>query len=339
MGFEDLGKDSGGNSGKDPSEHGYNWKDIRKDIERETPDIHGFGGNDPYSDEEIARDLAKVKEIKSRPDYKKAQGVADSAVQEYATQQEIGEMDWFGEDLRTDELFGDEDITPTGVCLSSEYDDLVNHVDAVCLMKNSLSDFEPVPFALDLTYTTDTDQLNKKFHWAHRSQNVNVPGFCTVKYYEDVFSAKPMLPKGKIEVMPRFIIGYNEDLSQRITEQRLFNSGGFESLGREEPSTKAKFCVLKELKMQSEQMLGFLSEHHEDSAELEKMYKDVTALDKYFGGAIEVARQHDLHKFEEYSKRDEVFNAIICRNIMGMQKIQPKTEPQQTEQIQRVEDN
>jgi len=292
----------------------FNWGDIKRDIQNETPDLRDFAGGDPYSDEEVARDLATVRQIKSKPEYRKGD-MTDSEVQEYATAQEIGEMDWFGEELRRDELFPDGMGSDTCTFMTSEFDDHVNHIDAVCLMNNVYSDFRPVPFALDLTYSDDPEVLDRKFNWLHKSKYVASPGFTKVKYFEDTFNAVPLLPKGWIGVLPRFIVGFSSDLSQKITEERMTNTG-WGALSREEPSSEAKFCVLKELKTQSEQMLEWLDKHRNDSRELKRMYRNVTALDKFFGGALKTAREHDPRGFEAYSNRDSVVQQIMGRNIV-----------------------
>lgn len=116
--------------------------------------------------------------------------------------------------------------------LTSEYDDYVNHIDAICLMDNACSDFKPVPFALDMTYNVDPEKLDKKMSWPHPNKTVGVPGLMTARYFEDTFNAKPLLKKGKIEIMPRFVIGFNPELSNEITELRMTNSG-WDSLKRD----------------------------------------------------------------------------------------------------------
>lgn len=299
---------------KDPNKP-YDWNDIKKDIEDQIPSERDFGNNDPYSDEEVTRDLTKINQIKSDPNYKTEVGLNDSKIQEYATAMEIGEMDWFGEELSHDILFPDDKGANTIVFMTSEFDDHINHADIVCVANNSFSNFEPLPFALDLTYNTDEDGLDKKFSWLHPSKDINLPGFCTIKYLEDTFSYKPAFEKGRIEVMPRFVIGFNPELAEQITKERMSNNP-WGSLSRIEPSTKAKFCVLKELKNESEQMLKYLSEHKNGNQNLENLHKQVEALDKYFDNALEVARANDSHNFEGYSNRDEVASAILSRKII-----------------------
>lgn len=297
------------------SEKIFDWADIRRDIQSETPNLRDFIG-DPYSEEEVARDLAKIERIKSGSNYKHNNGIGDSEIQEYATAQEIGEMDWFGEELQRDKLFPDDQGSDTCTFMTSEFDDHINHVDVICLMNNAYSDFQPVPFALDLTYNADVEGLDKKFHWRHPDKSIDSPGFCTVKYFEDTFNVEPILPRGRIAALPRFIVGFSPDLSERITEERMTNTG-WGALSREEPSSKAKFCVLQELELQSSQMLEWLDKYRDINPELDQMFQNVTALNQFFGSALEAAKKHDPRGFQKYAAHDPVFQAIISRNIIS----------------------
>lgn len=293
----------------------FNWGDIKREIVEETPDERGF--KDCYTERQIDRDLQKVYEIKEKLGISPEVDIPDSRIQEYAIAQEIGEMDWFFEESQ-DGLFEDNKGAPTAVFLTSEYDDYVHHIDAICLMDNACSDFKPVPFALDMTYNIDPEGLDKKMSWPHPDRSVGAPGLMTAKYFEDTFNAKPLLKKGKIEIMPRFVIGFNPELSNEITELRMTNSG-WDSLKRDELSAKARWCVLKELKHQSGQMLEYLESNREGSPLLETAYTQIKALDEYFGGAIEAAREFDKNEGhperEDYVERDEVAGAILARNI------------------------
>ncbi len=306
-------------SGEDSSggERIYNWNDIRREVMDYTPKEGDF--TDCYSEEEIAKDQAKKQKIKEELGIKEEFGISDSRIQEYATTQDIGEMDWFGEDKsgRDSELFPDGKGQQVEVFLSSEYDDMINHVDAICTINNADTDFKPVPFALDMTYNTNAGDLDKKMSWRHPFRGVGVPGFATVKYFEDAISYKPEIPKGRISIMPRFVVGFDPDLSTKITEFRM-TKDGWDSLGRDELSAKAKWCVLSELEEQSGQMLEYLEEHHEDSELLEEAYSQVKSLNKYFAGAIEAAREMDAAhpERENYVKYDEVAGAIMAREII-----------------------
>ncbi|MDO4753278.1 MAG: hypothetical protein Q4A36_03560 [Candidatus Saccharibacteria bacterium] len=301
-------------NGEESSERIYNWGDIKKEIISETPKEGSFEGC--YSQKEIKADRERIAKIKERLGVKDEDGISTSRIQEYAIAQEIGEMDWFGEDKRSNELFPSEKGQQTVVFLSSEFDDFVNHVDAVCVMDNAESDFEPVPFALDMTYNTDVEGLDKKMSWRHPSAGVKIPGFAMVKYFQDTFSPNPLLKKGKISIMPRFVIGFEPDLSTEITELRMTNTG-WDSLRRDELTAKAKWCVLRELKAQSAQMLEYLNEHHADSPLLETAYSQIKSLDRYFAGAIEAAKGMDKNHPERqaYSNRDAVVQSILSRNI------------------------
>lgn len=297
------------------TERMYNWGDIEGEVRDSTPNENDF--DDVYSKEEIEADKAYVQKIKDRLDIEPEQGISDSRIQEYATAQEIGEMDWFGEDKRRDELFPDGKGYNSSVFLTSEYDDYVNHIDAVCLMTNANSEFRTVPFALDVTYNTDREELDKKMAWRHPAREVKLSGFATAKYFVDEFNDKPLVDKGRIGIMPRFVIGFSPELSTEITELRM-SGDGWGSMRRDELTAKAKWCVLKELKNQSEQMLEYLEGYHGDNEALERMLVDVRALDRYFGGAIEAAQEMDRDHpdWKSYPERDTVFGEIMSRRIV-----------------------
>lgn len=295
---------------------GFNWNDIERDVVSETPVEDDFVGDDCYSEAEVDADKAKIQEIKRRLNISEEDGISLSRVQEYAISQEIGEMDWFGEEFRREELFPDGEETQTAIFLSSEYDDFVNHIDAIGLMKNADSNGEPVPFALDMTYNKTFDGLDKKMSWVHPNKKVRLPGFATAKYFEDTFNPEPLINRGKIPIMPRFIIGFSPELSEEITELRM-SASGWDSLRRDELSAKAKWCVLTELKGQSKQMLDYLEEHHAENDLLETAYTQVKALDKFFGEAIKVANITDQSHpdWKNYVYEDGVVNAIAIRKI------------------------
>lgn len=300
------------NGGPDGPRHIYNWNDIRRDVDDETPKEIDF--KDVYKEANIRADLQKIANIKRRNGIKGEFGISDSRVQEFATAQEIGEMDWFQEERQRESLFNDDRGEWTKVFLSSEFDDFCNHVDAVGIMCNADSDFRAVPFALDMTYNTTDEKLSEKFGWRH--PKLGETGLATVKYFEDTFSTVPAIEKGRIFALPRFVIGFSPELSHEITELRM-TSDGWGSLRRDELTTKAKWCVLRELKEQSEQMVTKLGAR-QNEPEFRKLYADVKSLDKYFDDAIKSASEADASHPDwiSYPDRDEVFQAITGRRIM-----------------------
>ena len=202
-----------------------------------------------------------------------------------------------------------------------EFDDYMNHIDAICVMNNSKSGYKPLPFSLDITYNVDPEKLDKKMSWEHRA--AKIPGFATAKYFEDTFScdSENKLKKGRIEIMPRFVIGYSPSLSEEITSLRKMSNGA-QSTRRDILSNRAKWCFLKELSEQADQMLNYLEDHHNESDLLEKAFNDVKCLKEYFDGAIEVARAADEpnHEYENYVYKDEVAATILSKSIYGYLK-------------------
>ena len=302
----------------DSGERVYNWDDIKRDMQDDMPREDDF--LDCYTEEEIRADKDKIREIKRKLGIQDTGEIPDSRVQEYATAQDISEMDWFGEEKRNGELFPEDKGHTVAVLLSSEYDDFINHTDAICMIDNADTNFLPLTFALDMTYNTDGDSLDKKMSWRHPSKQLGIPGLATVKYFEDreTFGDKPLIEKGRIEVMPRFVVGFSPELSTEITELRM-TSDGWGTLKRESLSAQAKWCVLKELKVQSRQMLEYLEKHKDGSELLGSAYTQVASLDKYFAGAIKAAREmeKDHPEWERYANRDSVVNEILARRIIG----------------------
>lgn len=294
----------------------YDWSDIRAEIQDATPQEPSF--EDVYSSTEIQRDLQKIQSIKQRLGVKAEQGIPDSRIQEYTTANEISQSDWFGEDKRLAELFPGQRGCKTSVFLTSEFDDFVNHIDAIAVMNNQDSGFRPVPFALDMTYNTDPAKLHRKFNWLHPHHGFQMPGLATAKYFEDTFNFDPQLPKGKIPVMPRFVIGYSPELSLEITEQTM-TSTGWNSLRLPELSSKAKWCVLQELKCQSANLLDQLQPRLPQNPRLQTVYHHTQSLDRFFSGAIQAAKEIDQNHPDwiAYPNRDPVCQAILLQSQLN----------------------
>ena len=293
------------------------WEDDKADIIRLTPKERTF--IDVIPPKEVVADVEKVREYKEEMGIEEELGISDSRIQEYITLKEIGVMDWFGEKERAGELFT-ENKKGEGYTikrfLTSEFDDFMNHIDGVCVVKNDATGSIPTPFALDMTFRTDLDQ---KMSWRHHDKDVNLPGFTSAKYFKGMPQkyGKPTIKKGRVPIMPRFVIGYSEEISNEIAEIRRLKNP-WDRPRREELSTKAKWCVLKELKAQSEQMLAYLEANGYDDARgtlMGKAYSEVRDLDKYFAGSIEVASKKDQNHpdWEAYADSDPVVQAILSR--------------------------
>ena len=291
----------------------YGWKDVLREINDMTPKEDNF--IDVYGKKVVDADKERVRGILAGTNAEDNFGIYGADIQEYITSQEIGEMDWFHEEDRREEILDDDRAQDIAVFLTSKYDDTINHVDMVCIIKNACTDYEAVPFFMDATFNTDDKKLDKKMSWRHPKEEVKHSGFATVKYFEDDFNMDAILDKGRIEIAPRFVIGYDAELANTIMELRNTRDGGT-SEKRERASAMAKWCVLKELNTQCRQMLDYLEKADKNSVLLQKAYEQVKALSKYFSGAMEAAKKHDAKFIPGYPNTDPVCEAICERSIV-----------------------
>lgn len=233
-------------------------------------------------------------------------GIRDALVQEYLTAREIVASDWFHEMDRDDELDPNGEAAAIETFLTSETDDRKNHIDIIATINNELTNYQPLPFAMDTTYNTSPAGLDKKMRWRHNT--TKTPGAATAKYFmpDPNYDTSPYPAKGRIAIMPRFVIGFNPELADELSHNPI---------NKEELSAKMKYCVLGELKNQTEQMLKYYEDHH-DTPELQKLQEQVQTLDRYFGSALSVANKKNRFDWSSYPQKDPVHNAIISRNVM-----------------------
>ncbi|MBQ6570884.1 hypothetical protein IJI02_00875 [Candidatus Saccharibacteria bacterium] len=307
MVFETFGERNKNNGGGGKETYKY----IGEKIEKNTPQERDFT-NDPYETAEINRDLKSIEQYQQKKKIEKERGIADSKIEEYAIVKGLGEDDWFGDYQRDEDIIGEKGRDAT-TYFASEYDDFTNHIDAVVVVKNADTKYKTLPFAIDMTYRENLSELNQKFGWKHRK--LGLAGLAEVKYFEDSDAfEEPEIPKGKIEVLPRFVVGFSESLADELVKGELGRSD-WDKLALEELETKAKFCVLNELKDQAGQLLGVLEDKREESLEMRQLYNKVRLLDGYFGNALETARQGDVRGLEDYIDEDRVARRLLTRKL------------------------
>ena len=313
-----VGEDIFGSGTTGATSGGYTYEDIKKEIRETMPDEADFVGI--YTEDEVREDLNRVEQIRREMGIVDNGEISDSRVQEYITAQEITINDWFMEDVRDDlGLKKDERGERCSVFLTSNFDDYVNHIDAICVIQNALTNFHPLPFALDMTYNTEKGKLSKKMYgWKYPDKSLAVPGLAVAKYFQDDFHLDPILSSGPIGVMPRFVVGYNPDLSSRMTE--VFLSGEQWNSATEDALTaQARNCVLQELVQQSDNLAKLLEGRQAGNRLAQLAYVQTTCLQRYFKGAETVARERDLalgHQgWQTYPNRDQVCQAILNEGI------------------------
>lgn len=299
-----------------------NWNDIKKEIAVSTPKERDF--RDVYSDEIISKDLSHVNRIKRQNQIgaKNAYGMSDSKVQEYILAGEITNQDYFMELERTKSGNLKTNLLQTPqVYLTSDYDDFCNHIDAVCVINNEFTGGKPLPFALDMTYNNDYDDLGRKFGWAHPYKNVGLPGFATVKYFPGFNDANAHIPKGKIKILPRFVIGVSSDITNELGQISVSGTA-WDEPRREELTERARYVILDELYSQASRIKKQLAETAYDKQDplMRQAEFQIDALEKYFGGALEMAKASDTRGVIKAAEKDRAYMDIDTQNFLQGRK-------------------
>lgn len=316
-----------------------------------------------YPVEEVRSDERVLEALKRSPFYRRDElnGERTGAKLLEKTFMDAVELDdWFAEE----ELYGDDpEYDALTTFPAAEVDDAFNHIDMIGVVRNEATGHQAVPFAIDLTYNTDPDKMRQKFTWRHvygKSEaapaeasefgeigrtlrlherlGLKIPGFATAKYFEDLNDPMaPRLPKGRITVMPRFVVGYNPDLVDALTGApadreayvRRYGERAYQDKMREYQQAKrcARWCTLLECAEQAADLhemmdgLGANETRQMCSEELAMARQQIAALDGYFQRALVAARQDaqakaaagdtgQLSAMEYASRRDEVCRAI-----------------------------
>ena len=295
------------------------YKELKQDANEQRIKPEGF--SDVYNAQQLAKDNERVKSLEKKFG-KLALGTgefSDSEVQEYVTTQFLALDDWFGEEERDEG--GEETPFIRGgdgfgkAFLTAKYDDYVNGADVICVAKNRDTDYQPVPFVLDLTYSSDMETVYEKMRRFHTDELL--AGFTSIRYFvdDDNITNSPLLEKGGIDILPRFVVGFHRDLSDELIDT-LMHGAQFDDTSS---SNKAKTLVLAELKNQTTQMMKFFNEEYKNKTPaLDKMFSDVQCLDKYFTGAIEVARKKNPSlspNSDDWGLDDPVARQILFASI------------------------
>lgn len=339
-------------------------------IARSTPEPKDFGRI--YDADDIESDIKEVEDFKQTPNYKEKEKRTDSVLLETTFINRADQDDWFGEGKS---YFDDPEWQPMINFPTSEADDYFHHIDVISVINNETTGHEAMPFAIDLTYNITPDDLKKKFGWTHvygKTDNapegvsefgysgikkdkigndyidtwplarrfrrgLKIPGFASAKYFEDKNDPwNPVLEKGRIEMMPRFVVGYSTELSDQLAagmpshEFKMTHSDADyqrKVTAFQKAATKAKWCTLVECAEQAAAISGMLDAltpeetAKMDPDELSKAKKQVAIMKEYFDRALAVAKEQAKTDPEEaeamaYADRDETRQMIAwqCRN-------------------------
>ncbi len=313
---------------------------IERVLKDMTPYPEDFKGT-VYSEGEVESDIGRLKSFKNSPFYNKAEERSDAKLLEITFTDMVEMDDWFSED----KSYGDDpDWLALTTFPTSEIDDVFNHIDMIGVFSNELTGHKTLPFAVDLTYNTDHDDIAKKFRWRHvygkkkdipeqvsefdrslslrNRYGLKIPGFTSAKYCEDKntlnVDEKPMFEKGRIQVMPRFVVGYSQDLAERLADKDSLPEDKYNGA-----RLCAKWCALIELKEQAtdiRQMLDNLTEEeikYMNQEELVVAKKSIIAMERYINNAYNEAKKladtdaGEKAAMEYAMNRDTVVQAII----------------------------
>lgn len=342
-----------------------NYEYIEDTLEQMTPDPRHFEGS-VYPDSEVKKDLEQLNILKRTPEYLKSGARSDSKILEKTFIDAVERGDWFGEE---ESYSDDPDYLALSTAPTTEIDDVFNHIDLIAVINNEATQHETLPFAIDLTYNTDSDKMSQKFSWKHVwgkqemapeevsefgssyadtdysgqdliktkplslkfRRGLKIPGFASAKYYEDKNNPwNPVHPKGRIDLMPRFVVGYSTNIANTLATglpndayREKYGEAAYQKQRKEyrNAEKRAKWCTLLECSEQAADIYSMLenmsSEETKDiqTAELEKTKQQIAAMNKYFDRAIRLAkRQAETDQEErgamEDAKRDTVRQAI-----------------------------
>lgn len=344
-----------------------NYELIEEVLQDMTPDPETFKDT-IYPAEEVELDQDLLQTFKNRPEYKHKGERTKAKVLEKIFTDFAEQDDWFGEETL---YANDPNWRAFSTVPASEIDDTFQHIDMIATVSNRITKHKVVPFAIDLTYNDSLDKLSKKFAWRHvhgkaelapkevsefgqtpirqpdregRDQtpkslplnwrnDLKIPGFAAAKYFEDTNSVwDPVLPKGQIEVMPRFVVGFNPEIAQILAngmpnQYETVMKYGRKAYDRKEQQYHfakacAKWCTLFEVSKQAHNIRDYITFLPDQQTaqmpadELRTATSQINALSRYFGDAFRVAKktaEHDSleEKAIAYARQDKVCQAIL----------------------------
>ena len=342
------------------------YQRVEKVLADLTPDPRHLGGS-IYPIDEVERDLKHLDDYKHTLKFKETENWSDSVLLEKTFIDAVERGDWFGED----ESYGnDPNYSALVTSPTSEIDDVFNHIDVIGMISNEATEHEVTPFAIDLTWNTDSEGMTNKFKWRHaygKRRNapagasefgeiytneegvlearrlklkyrygLKIPGFASAKYYEDKNNGQdPVHEKGRIYIMPRFIVGYSKEIAKTLAEEmpdidylKKYGEEAYQEKRMECENAErcAKWCTLFECHEQASD-IRFMLEHMDaeetkwmQPEELEKAKKQIIAMDTYFTKAVELATKKAQTNPDEmaamkYADEDMVRKAIMHRSF------------------------
>ena len=154
---------SGGSEIEKPAYLGKNYDSIKESLDRIAPKEEDF--SDVYPKEQIDNDLKVIEKIKNKGGYLDIRDDSDAKVLENTAVFGVNSGDWFyerdmgiGDDPKAEKIM----TFPT-----AELDDLMNHIDFVAIIKNKKTNYETMPFSVDVTFNMSDSGIYQKLRWKH----------------------------------------------------------------------------------------------------------------------------------------------------------------------------
>lgn len=299
-----------------------------------------------YSPSDVADREGVVKSLEERFDNSskviKDNHLSNSRNLEFIIYHNIEQNDWFKEFDREDELMGkDYDGLALRSFPAAKYDDYVHGADLICVINNSTSNFQPVPFVLDATADNRDESIAhhltrtyKDIYGDRGNSYPGLEGITSITYFEDVTTGNPAYEKGPIPVLPRFVVGFDTymglqmsgldtilrrrpsdpnvtwtNITSRVKEERFEDWGDFADKSeselrrrKEELNLRASWILIHEISLQIDQLCDNLGLIPDIYTGSKTLYKHATSLKKYFDGAKSVV---DLQVREVSQRTDE----------------------------------
>ncbi len=321
---------------------------------------------DVYTPNEINADITQYQIAIHSPTFESEQGGAQNGfLLEKNLKDMIETKDWFYENRYMQQKSGEKMTIATYNC--SLIDDCFNHIDFVGIIKSQLTDSKPMPIGFDATCNTDYTKLRNKFLKRHAygirndapaeyasefgsydnsteyttlhnryRYGIKLPGFGSVKYFEDTkHPDNPLIEKGRIEIMPRLIIGYDPEIAKVLDNgidiKKLQSVNKMEQKHIMTKYTramlKAKWCTLLECHEQVDGIMFMLNNNLDEDyrnrrqEELKVAKEQIENLKKYVDFALEQANEAAKISDEERYARDYAMNEdIVQKQIKKLSK-------------------
>ncbi len=287
---------------------------INQRLSEQRPKTEEF--YDVYDEATIAHHQQEIVNFESKKGIiNKEEKLTDGICLEYIFSN-LDMNDFFMEEPRYDELMTDNEDYLLKVIPTHKYDDEFHNADMICVMRNELTEHKTVPFVVDCT--SNSEKIDQKLNY--RRTNERLKGFTKLFYFKNPAEEDEgdgSIPKGKVEIIPRFVIGVDSDKARRATEYRVpiaNRERTWEEQAKEEEAAKSydevRLCVFEEFNQQCDAINEYLlNEGLEllDAEQAKQITEQMTALKRYFSETLKKFKQER----PEVKPSDYVRNEIL----------------------------